>query len=142
MGINNHDRELLINNVQIVIHGAATVKFDEQLSIAMQINVAGTQFLIELSKQMKHLMTFVYISTAYSNCNHLRIDEKIYEPPITREKVQQYLICGKDKSLEIVQPAILSGFPNTYALTKCLAEHMISEFDKELPIVIFRPASK
>lgn len=140
LGINDHDKQLLIDNVQIVIHGAATVKFDEQLSVAMQINVAGTQFLIELSKQMKQLISFVYVSTAYSNCNRLKIKEKIYEPPITKERVQQYLNTLHDKSLETVEPSILSGFPNTYTLTKCLAEHMIAESDKDLPIVIFRPA--
>lgn len=106
----------------------------------MQINVTGTEFLIELSKQMKHLITFVYVSTAYSNCNHKKIDEKIYEPPITREQVQKYITSVNGKSLDIIKTAVLSGFPNTYALTKCLAEYLIAKSSEDLPFVIFRPA--
>uniref|UniRef100_A0A336LKC5 Fatty acyl-CoA reductase n=1 Tax=Culicoides sonorensis TaxID=179676 RepID=A0A336LKC5_CULSO len=140
LGVSDQDRQLLIENVQIVIHGAATVKFDEELPVAMQINVSGTQFLIELSKQMKHLITFVYISTAYSNCNRLKINEEIYEPPITREQVENYMNSAKGDVGINVKSALLSGFPNTYALTKCLAEYLIAEADKDLPIVIFRPA--
>ncbi|XP_063696570.1 fatty acyl-CoA reductase wat-like [Culicoides brevitarsis] len=140
LGMSDNDRKVLTENVQIVIHGAATVKFDEHLSVAMQINVNGTQSLIELAKQMQHLITFVYVSTAYSNCNRFKIAEKIYEPPISREAVEKYVSNLSEEKLDVAHTAILSGFPNTYALTKCLAEQVITQYEHDLPIVIFRPA--
>lgn len=43
----------------------------------------GTRKIINLCHQMKALEAFVYISTAYSNCDKLDIDEKIYSQSYT-----------------------------------------------------------
>lgn len=106
----------------------------------MQINVLGTQHLIELCRFMPHLQAFIHISTAYSNCNRLDIKEQIYDPPITSNQVQKILNCLNGKTIDRILPAILAGFPNTYVFTKCLAESVIAEMANDLPIVIFRPA--
>jgi fatty acyl-CoA reductase len=38
-----------------MIHAAATIKFDENLKLAIDINVHGTKDVIELGKEMKQL---------------------------------------------------------------------------------------
>ncbi len=76
------DREELIREVSVVFHSAATVKFDEELSKSVSMNVRGTKEMIGLAKEMKKLVSFVHVSTCYSHC-HLQnqvIKEQIYPP--------------------------------------------------------------
>lgn len=50
-----NDRKWLIENVNFVFHCAATVKFDEVLDLATQINIHGTENLLALATEMKNL---------------------------------------------------------------------------------------
>lgn len=54
-GLTITDTQKLISNVQIVFHVAATVRFDENLKVAYQINVNATQEILNLSRQMTQL---------------------------------------------------------------------------------------
>ena len=78
LGLSRADRTMLIQNVNIVFHIAATVKFNEPLNVAVDINTKGTARIIELCKELKHAISVVYVSTAYSNANILEIEEKVY----------------------------------------------------------------
>ncbi|CAD6193060.1 unnamed protein product [Caenorhabditis auriculariae] len=82
LGMSHHDLNLLCNEVSIVIHSAATVKFDEQLRIATEMNVLGTSRIIALCHRMAKLKSIVHVSTAYANCDRPETEEKIYPPPI------------------------------------------------------------
>ena len=53
LGISNDDQQDLIQNVSIIFHCAATVRFNEKIRDAVEINVKGTQKLIDLAKKMK-----------------------------------------------------------------------------------------
>lgn len=55
LGLKLTDREMLINNVTIVFHAAATVRFDEKLRLAININVHGTRDMLELCTHFKKL---------------------------------------------------------------------------------------
>ena len=55
MGISPADVKMLSENVSIVFHSAATVKFDEVLKIAVEMNLKGTMRLIELCRKMERL---------------------------------------------------------------------------------------
>ncbi len=55
LGLNLIDRQILITNVQLVFHAAATVRFDEKLKLAVSINVCGTQEVLELCTHMTKL---------------------------------------------------------------------------------------
>lgn len=56
LGISESDRRKLIDNVHIILHAAATVRFDEKLKLALAINVNGTKEIMILSKQLKTLV--------------------------------------------------------------------------------------
>lgn len=58
LGISPEERELLKDQTNIVIHGAATVRFDEKLKIAIAINVNGTKEMLLLAKEILHLKVF------------------------------------------------------------------------------------
>lgn len=55
LGISESDLNLLRNKVNIVFHAAATVRFDEDLKVALEINLLGTQKVVEFCKQLEHL---------------------------------------------------------------------------------------
>lgn len=49
------EREQIKEQVNIVIHAAATVRFDEKLKMAIAINVNGTKEILKLAKEIHHL---------------------------------------------------------------------------------------
>lgn len=46
---------MLCDNVNIVVHCAATLDFETDLKTAITINLMGTKKIVELSKQIKNL---------------------------------------------------------------------------------------
>lgn len=55
LGISESDRSLLIRTVSVVFHSAAIVKFNEDLKIAVTVNVLATKRLVDLSRKMSGL---------------------------------------------------------------------------------------
>lgn len=55
LGLSEEDKQKLSEEVNIIFHGAATVRFDEKLKVAVRINVLGTKELIKLAKTVKNL---------------------------------------------------------------------------------------
>ncbi|XP_061396164.1 fatty acyl-CoA reductase wat [Musca vetustissima] len=133
------DRELLSNEVAIVFNVVASVKFNEKLSDAIGINVLGTNKILDLAMEMKHLKSFVHISTLYCNCNRKHIKEKVYETEIGYEKIMQISRIFDDETLEKFRPCLIGEMPNTYTMTKKCAENLVNHKAFHLPAGIFRP---
>ena len=55
LGISSADTKILAENVSIVFHSAATVKFDEVLKSAVEMNLKGTMRLVQLCRKMERL---------------------------------------------------------------------------------------
>ena len=55
LGLSVADLELLLNNVSLIFNSAATIRFNEDLRTAVQLNVRGPQQLLHICRQMKHL---------------------------------------------------------------------------------------
>jgi len=55
LGLTDADYDVLMRNVSIVFHVAATVRFDEPFRDAVIKNVRGTREVVRLAKQMKFL---------------------------------------------------------------------------------------
>ena len=55
LGLSSSDLLLLIENVSIVFHSAATIRFNEELRTALEMNVKGPMRLLEICRQMKRL---------------------------------------------------------------------------------------
>ncbi|RZF41002.1 hypothetical protein LSTR_LSTR006305 [Laodelphax striatellus] len=140
LGISEEHRKLLEDSVNIVFHAAATVRFDEPLPTAVNINVAGTKEIFDLARNMRHLKALVHVSTAFSNCQLDEIREEIYDPPTTHQKLIQLTQSIEGKFLNEITPIILEKRPNTYVYTKAVAEEVVRTQSKGLPVSIFRPA--
>jgi len=62
LGISKSDVRILAENVSVVFHSAATVRFDEPLQQAVEMNLKGTKKLIDLCKQMSKIdVSILYI---------------------------------------------------------------------------------
>lgn len=78
LGLQSEDKDTLIRTVNIVFHGAATVRFNEPLKVAVNLNMKGTDRLLDLCKCMTNLISVIHVSTAYSNADRREIKELIY----------------------------------------------------------------
>ncbi|XP_073999963.1 fatty acyl-CoA reductase wat-like [Rhodnius prolixus] len=141
LGLSDRDRRELCENVAVVFHAAACVRFDDPLSSAILLNVRGTKELLDLAKSMKKLECFQYVSTAYSTpkLNDEKIGEVLYP--------QQYdwrtlidIAEREDNLMNLLQHKIITVYPNTYTFSKSIAENMVAQIKENLPVVILRPS--
>lgn len=139
-GLSARDEELLISQTTIIFHIAATVRFDEHIRTAYNINVKGTQTILALAKRMKGLKSFVHVSTAYCNCDRKFIAEKFYPPVFTAEELSALVAHASDEEIALLNEHIIGGKPNSYTLTKATAEDLVRQVGHELPICVLRPS--
>lgn len=130
-------------NVNVIFHSAATIKFNTALKDAIEINVLGTQRTLELAKSLHQLSAYVYLSTAFCNSNYRGlIKEKVYvssyrpEDMIAKAARNELPLNSNDPATK----EIIGRHPNTYTFTKQLAETLIHNEMKNLPVGIVRPS--
>ncbi|XP_049883836.1 putative fatty acyl-CoA reductase CG8306 [Pectinophora gossypiella] len=139
LGLSAQDRQVLVDNVDVVIHSAATLDFQENLRPTVNINLLGTRRVMELCQQMKNLKVMVHVSSAYVNSYLTEAHEKVYEAPEDAEKVISLVGTLTDESLDQIEPKLLKTHPNTYTFTKHLAEHEVVKCSDKFPCTIVRP---
>ncbi|XP_017844489.1 fatty acyl-CoA reductase wat isoform X2 [Drosophila busckii] len=139
LDIDAGDRAMLSSEVQIVFNVVASVKFNEKLSDAIDINVLGTKKILDLAMEMQQLKSFVHISTLYCNCNRKFIKEQVYENEIGYEKIMQISRTFDDDTLEKLRHCLIGQMPNTYTMTKKCAENLVNHRAFHMPAGIFRP---
>src|SRR5438309_3412219 len=101
----------LAQNVDGIVHAAATTRFDLALAEARRVNVLATQHLVRFAKQCRHLTRFALLSTVFVSGRRQ----------------------GRILESERAHPA---GFVNTYEQSKYEAEACLEASD--LPHVIYR----
>ena len=67
LGITEEEEKKLIEHVEVVFHSAATVRFDEPLKMAVEMNIIGTKKVIDLTKKMKNLK----VNSDYRLCDRI-----------------------------------------------------------------------
>ncbi|KAJ8668111.1 hypothetical protein QAD02_009774 [Eretmocerus hayati] len=141
LGLSLEDRTMLMQRVNIVFHSAATVRFDEPLKKAANLNTRGTDRVIDLCKGMSNLVSLVHVSTAYSNADLRDVQEMVYSSKVKPQTVMDMCETLDDETMSILEKKLLGKHPNTYTLTKCLAEQVILEKGVGIPsIAIVRPS--
>lgn len=76
MGISPENFEKM-KNVSIIIHGAASIKFDDNLKKVLLLHVRGTRDVCRFAERLSNFECMVHVSTSY--CTTLReiIEEKV-----------------------------------------------------------------
>lgn len=140
LGLSPKDRGEIINEVQIVIHSAATLDFQETLRPTVNINLLGTRRLLELCGELKKLEAVTHVSSAYVNSFLLETEEILYPPPADAEEVIDLVKKSSDSELANLTPKLLGKHPNAYTFTKHLAEHEVKKQSHRFPCGIVRPS--
>lgn len=140
LGLSQSDRTLLEDRVNIVLHCAASVKFDAPLKDNLRDNVDGTRSILTLCNNIKHLDALVHVSTAYSNCHVRDIEEKIQPLHRNIDDVMTVASTLPDEACDLITDKLLEGRPNTYTYTKAMAEHYVAREEGKFPISIVRPS--
>lgn len=136
----------LCENIEIVIHAAADVRFNEPLYDLILCNLIGTRDLLNLSKQMTNLKVFIYVSTAFSNTKYQsneHIAEKFYEPPMNADILIDYVQKRQSEAdrelMNIISPNLIRPWPNNYTFSKALSESIARRYGNDFPIAVIRP---
>lgn len=143
VGISANDQQSIIENVQIVIHSAADVRFDEPLRHLILCNIRGTRELLALATRIRQLEVFLHISTAYSHCPRTQIDEEFYEAPIQPDHLitlLEHMGGDNEDIMDIITQRLTTPWPNTYTYTKAVAEELLRQYGKQIPVAILRPS--
>lgn len=142
LGLTSNDYNMVIRETNIIFHLAATVTFDAPLRTALTMNLLATKILIGMAKEMKSLVVFIHLSTAFCCCDEDILEEKIYGWKHKPDDILDLITWMDDDMIEKVRPFLQSPHPNTYTYTKRLTEIMVEEEYKNLPICIVRPRFK
>ena len=130
----------LAHGLQVIIHIAATVKFQERLKLALKLNIYGVRHVITLAKCLQKCDALVHTSTAYTHTYKSVIGEEFYDPTYDVDTLIKLLDMLTDEQAEAVTAATIKPHPNTYTFTKCLGEGLIRAAASEIPVCVVRPA--
>ncbi|XP_047038869.1 putative fatty acyl-CoA reductase CG5065 [Helicoverpa zea] len=130
-----------LKEVSIVFHSAATLKFDEPLRVAMEQNVRSVERLLEICDKLPNIQAFIHVSTAYSNAELTRVEERVYAPPVPLAQALTVADSVPEHLLATINAQYIAPKPNTYTFTKALAETVVEEHgNRGYPVAIFRPS--
>ncbi|KFB36786.1 AGAP009690-PA-like protein [Anopheles sinensis] len=140
LGLSERDHRTLLEQVQVVFHVAATVRFNEGLIEAALLNTIGTKRLLDLCDNMQQLQSVVHVSTAYSNPCRSEVDEVVYPPPMDPEQFMQCIQLLPGDVINAIAGKLQGTHPNTYTLTKSITEQLVAQYADRLPLCIVRPS--
>ncbi|CAH1173793.1 unnamed protein product [Phaedon cochleariae] len=141
LGLGEKDTKTITDNVSIIYHIAASVRFDDFLKIAITTNTRSTREIITLAKQCKTLDVFVYCSTVYCNFEKDVIEEKVY--PAKQDWRMAIELAEKydEMTLQVLTEKCIHPLPNTYTYTKGLTEQLVIDLcTNQIPAIIVRPS--
>lgn len=141
LGLSPENRKLLTEKINVIFHGAASVRFDDSLTDAVLLNTRGTREVVNLALEMKKLQVFVHISTTYCNTDRKIIGEQLYPAHADWRKTIEIAENFDRHTLNVLTEKYIHPLPNTYTFTKQLAEHVVYDLCKgKIPAVIVRPS--
>jgi fatty acyl-CoA reductase len=140
LGLSPEDETMVTADTNIVFHSAATVKFNEELKLSVQMNVLGVRRIIELARKMSNLEALIHVSTAYANCDKMSVKEMVYEPPLHPNKIIDAVEWMDTDAIQALTSKLIGSRPNTYTYTKAMAEYLLVEECAGLPVAIVRPS--
>lgn len=143
-GLAGTARERLARRVTHVIHCAASVEFHLPVAAALTANVTSALNTLALARSLPRTVSMVDVSTAYvtpHRGDRHPVEERLAPLPRPAEQLHAEIAAGRHDGEE-EQARLLreTGHPNTYTLTKCIAEHLLTERRGGLPLGFVRPS--
>lgn len=127
-----------------VIHCAASVEFHLPVAEAAEANVTTALHVLGLAREIPGLAAMASVSTAYVT-PHASDTTPIHErmSPLSEPADALYrAICAGDYEAPEREAALLAAnrHPNSYTLTKCVAEHLLVARRGSVPLTLLRPS--
>jgi nucleoside-diphosphate-sugar epimerase len=133
--------ERLAARLTHVLHVAASIDFDLPVAEAEVINVGGSLNVLDLARTARRLERMVSVSTAYVTPHPgngvLPVYETLVPLPRPAAEIRDAI---RERTAETEDLLRETRHPNTYTLTKCLAEHLLVEQRGDVPLSIVRPS--
>lgn len=141
LGMSPEDRQMIVEECNIIFNIAASVDFNSRLDQAIEINIDGALQMQQLAKECKYMECFTHMSTCYVNSDKRGfIEEKIYDIDFDVEKRIDSFRQLSVQEIEKQTPDIIGEFPNTYTYTKSMGERMLMKNRGDLSMFIIRPS--
>ncbi|MCD7467952.1 hypothetical protein HAX54_005669 [Datura stramonium] len=135
-GIENLEmKDEMFKEIDIIIHSAATTRFDERYDIAMNVNVLGAFNVLKFAKRCANVKILVHVSTDI-DVERKVIDEKLKQLEAQSLTTKEVTMAMRDLG---IQRANLHGWPNTYSFTKAMGEMLLGHYKENLQLIIIRP---
>ncbi|KAH7354522.1 male sterility protein-domain-containing protein, partial [Plectosphaerella cucumerina] len=125
------------NNTTHIIHVAGCVKFNSLVPEAISSNVDGVLNVLALGRSCDKLRRIVTTSTAYVSTAIGPVYAELSPLPVPPSQLYATLKAG---NMNAEQAIGITGHPNIYTLSKCLAEHLVFEQRANLSVTIVRPS--
>ncbi len=170
LGVEPDAYEALTKKITLVVNSAATVTFDEQLDLAVQLNTLGPLRLLQFARDCGDV-PFLHVSTCYvcgtrqgvvaedfsapeSACEKLPrckdtgkfdldalVDSTLTEATAIKEKLGSGTEACRRELIEAgMRTARSFGWNDTYTFTKWIGEQLLIRERAPVPVVVFRPA--
>lgn len=140
LGLSKDDMERVISETSIVFHLAATVNFEAPLKSAVEMNVRGVQYVINLAKEMKNLQVVLHLSTTFCCCDQEVLREEVYDWDVDPKDLIKCTEWMSEELMNSMRNTLVPPHPNSYVYTKRLAELLVRDEYPNLPICIARPS--
>lgn len=113
LGLSDEQLRKVLESSQIVFHLAASLKLEASLKPNILSNLTATKHALDTAKQMKNLVQFVHLSTAFCCEDQETLQEQVYD---FRHKPEDLIKCAEwmsEKAMAAMQREILGSQPNT-----------------------------
>lgn len=143
LGMNDEVRKMLCEKLTMIFHFAATTRFDEKLKTAINLNLRGILEMIKFARECRNINLFCHISTAYCHLKESNLFEIPYPSAVNPHELMSTVDRLTESEAELIKNKYMNKFiPNTYVLTKSLAEAIVVEAleTHKLPVMIIRPS--
>lgn len=137
-GIDDLVYQQLTASVTHIIHCAGSVKFNQPILDAATSNISSSLNVLQLAKDCHDLRRLIHTSTAYVMPHTNGPIEELL-PPLPQPAAELYdgIQSTKLREKELLE---LTKQPNTYTLTKAIAEHLMVERKGHVALTIVRPS--
>lgn len=140
-GLSAEDRAKVTTQTTHVIHCAASVDFDLPIAQAAAANITTALNVLALAGACTKLVGMTDVSTAYVSPWHAGpIPEKLAHLPRPAQVFYDEALAQDREHSDDARWLKETGHPNTYTLTKCVAEHLLCERRGNIPLHIVRPS--
>lgn len=137
-GLHAQTRQRIFPEITHIINCAASVVFDLPLIYATIANVGSAVNLLRFATECPKLQAMVTTSTSYvAPFTESPIAPSVVPLPYSASDLYHDIMHDQVDEATLLKE---TGHPNTYTLTKCLAEHFYLAYQDMFPIKIIRPS--